>query len=233
MFAHIILQEDANNRGEAKAWLISTLAGQQQQQTSAALRMACFDPCGLQGSRDSLFEAADTDSRRAAVGGRRYSENTRSVLLNSSRQPPKQQQQAPSPVSSCKPAALQLLRLLCDAQPAAVAQLLCKDPRFLCSCLTASPATTAAWFGQFSLSGIQHFKHGARALANYALTHRNEVWQHLVWAGKHDQVRLWEWGGNSAFVDALMLLCVLRIVAASLVAMRCGSTLCGHTSMTG
>lgn len=83
---------------------------------------------------------------------------------------------------------LQLLQLLCSAQPAAVAALLSQDPKFLCSCLTGSPATTAAWFGQFSLAGIQHFKHGARALANYALTNRSEVWQLLVWAGKHDQV---------------------------------------------
>lgn len=83
---------------------------------------------------------------------------------------------------------LQLLQLLCSAQPAAVAALLSQDPKFLCSCLTGSRATTAAWFGQFSLAGIQHFKHGARALANYALTNRSEVWQLLVWAGKHDQV---------------------------------------------
>ncbi|WIA18938.1 hypothetical protein OEZ85_003607 [Tetradesmus obliquus] len=97
------LLDDPNNRGEAKAWLTSTIAEQQQQHTPPSLRITCFDPCSLPGI------------------------NFR------------------------------------------------------------SPATTAAWFGQFSLAGIQHFKHGARALANYALTNRSEVWQLLVWAGKHDQ----------------------------------------------
>jgi hypothetical protein len=162
--------------------------------------MACFDPCSLPGSssqhqhdryKSNNSYSTDSGSRRYDGRDRRRSDNPQGVSGSSSQQPPQQQQQGLSPIASCKPAALQLLQLLCDAQPAAVAQLLSKDPEFLRSCLTASPATTAAWFGQFSLSGIQHFRHGARALANYALTHRSEVWQHLVWAGKHDQVRLW------------------------------------------
>jgi hypothetical protein len=179
------LQQDVNNRGEAKAWLISTLAEQQKQQHSAAaLRMACFDPCSLpasssnsQRNRNDTYTTSDDEIHRSSSSSR-----------HASRLASTPQQQGPSPIASCKPSALQLLQLLCDAQPSAVAQLLARDPTFLCSCLTASTATSAAWFGQFSLTGIQHFKHGARALANYALTHRNEVWQYLVWAGKHDQV---------------------------------------------
>ncbi|KAF6252445.1 hypothetical protein COO60DRAFT_522094 [Scenedesmus sp. NREL 46B-D3] len=194
------LLDDANNHGQAKAWLISTLAEQQQQQqqhTTQALRMACFDPCSLPAhnpnhQHDSYDRTCDRhddiyDSAAGSRGSSRQGVSDSSRRPESTQQQQQQQQRELSPVASCKPAALQLLQLLCDAQPSAVAQLLTRDPRFLCSCLIASPATTAAWFGQFSLAGIQHFRHGARALANYALTHRSDVWQHLVWAGKHDQ----------------------------------------------
>lgn len=97
------------------------------------------------------------------------------------------QQQLTSPLQYCKPATLQLLQLLTDAQPPAVSQLLSQDSNFLSGYLTSTPATISSWFGHFSLSGIQHFKYGARALANYALTHRSDVWEYLVWRGKHDQ----------------------------------------------
>jgi hypothetical protein len=150
--------------------------------------MACFDPCSLpssssesQRNRNDSFNSSSDKSYHGS------SSNRHGGRLAST-----PQQQALSPIASCKPAALQLLQLLCNTQPSAVAELLSRDSLFLCSCLTASPSTAAAWFGQFSLAGIQHFKHGARALANYALTHRSEVWQYLVWAGKHDQVRCYQ-----------------------------------------
>lgn len=167
---HFAAQDDPNNRGEAKSWLIYTVAHLQHDTIPSTARLACFDPCSSPSS---------SSNRRGNTSDEYYATDRH---RGSSRE---QQQQ--SPVSSCKPAVLQLLQLLCDAQPQAVAQLLSKDADFLCSYLTSSPAVTSSWFGHFSLAGIQHFKFGARALANYALTHRTEVWQYLVWAGKHDQ----------------------------------------------
>ena len=36
------------------------------------------------------------------------------------------------------------------------------------------------WFAHFSMSGMTAFKHGAYALAHYALSHRDEVGEALV-----------------------------------------------------
>lgn len=46
---------------------------------------------------------------------------------------------------------------------------------------------TALAAGGFGPTTIQHFKYGAKALANYALAERAEAWRHLVWSGKHAQ----------------------------------------------
>jgi hypothetical protein len=81
----------------------------------------------------------------------------------------------------------QLLLLWCEQQPAAVAALLSEDPTFLCSYFKRSSETMKLWFGHFHTSGIQHFKFGAAALANYALTHRESTWHYLVWNGRHSQ----------------------------------------------
>lgn len=80
-----------------------------------------------------------------------------------------------------------LLGLLAEQRPRAVASLLAADASFLRDTLTASPHTVSAWFGGFSMAGIHAFRHGARALANYALTHRADVWGLLAWRGKHSQ----------------------------------------------
>lgn len=53
--------------------------------------------------------------------------------------------------------------------------------------MTASTDHIKAWFGHFGPTGIQHFKYGAKALANYALAERVGAWGHLMWKGKHSQ----------------------------------------------
>lgn len=76
---------------------------------------------------------------------------------------------------------------MAEAVPADVSALLLRDPDFLRSFLTSSRDTIKAWFQHFGPTSIQHFKWGARALANYALAERQTAWQHLVWVGKHSQ----------------------------------------------
>lgn len=77
--------------------------------------------------------------------------------------------------------------MLTESAPADVSTLLLRDPDWLCSFLTASSDHIKAWFGHFGPTGIQHFKYGAKALANYALAERVGAWAHLVWKGKHSQ----------------------------------------------
>lgn len=156
--------QDRVNRGEAKTWLINTLA--QLQHISPSARRACFHPC------NTALNSSDS-SRRSPSASRSSSA----------------QQQRPhaSPVASCRDAELHLLQLLAELAPADVSTLLLRDPDWLCSFLTASRDQIKAWFGGFGPTSIQHFKYGARALANYALAERAEVWRHLVWSGKHSQ----------------------------------------------
>lgn len=139
--------QDLSHRGEAKAWLVHSLA--QLQHVSRAARWACFLPCN---------------------------DNSSSSRSNSS-----------SPVASCREAELHLLQLLAELAPADVSTLLLRDPDWVCSFLTASTDRVKAWFGGFGPTSIQHFKYGARALANYALAERADAWRHLVWSGKHSQ----------------------------------------------
>jgi hypothetical protein len=81
----------------------------------------------------------------------------------------------------------QLLQLLCEEAAPSVGQVLSSFPDLLRDFFHASDAAIRGWFDHFSSSGIQHFQHGAHALANYALTQRDSAWRHLVWAGKHPQ----------------------------------------------
>jgi hypothetical protein len=153
--------QERNRHAEARVWLFTSLS--QLQHLSPSARCACFHPCFTE------LTDANSSSRR---GDPRITVH-----------PPTQ----PSPVAACHEAELQLLQLLAESAPADVSTLLLRDPQWLCSFLTASQERIRAWFGHFGPTGIQHFKFGARALANYALAQRSQVWQHLVWAGKHSQ----------------------------------------------
>lgn len=66
----------------------------------------------------------------------------------------------------------QLLSLLCEHAPAAVAETLGRSSQLLSSFFTSSERHIRMWFGHFHMGGISHFKYGARALANFALAHR-------------------------------------------------------------
>jgi hypothetical protein len=162
---YVCCLQDRTNRGEAKTWLINTFA--QLQHISPSARWACFHPC------NSYLDSSDSSSRRRP-----------STSRSSAAQ---QQRPHTSPVAVLKEAQLHVLQLLAELAPADVSTLLLRDPDWLCSFLTASRDRIKAWFGGFGPTSIQHFKYGARALANYALAERAEAWRHLVWSGKHSQ----------------------------------------------
>ena len=166
------LQSDPNTLLEAKGWLVQTIGSLQL--TDPSLRCSIFMPAAFNVPHQrqqqpsahhpsSTYHAAGTSSnalpRNKAVPG--------GVLDATTRQ--------------------QLLHLWCEQQPAAVAALLIQDPTFLCSYFKRSSETMKLWFGHFHTSGIQNFKFGATALANYALTNRDTAWQLLVWKGRHSQ----------------------------------------------
>eukprot|EP00887_Chlorella_sp_A99_P002843 scaffold6.g2843.t1 len=85
------------------------------------------------------------------------------------------------------PLARALLGVLLEAAPARVGTLLAREPALLCSFFRGQPSCVAAWFGAFSMGGLREFKHGAYALARYALARRAEMWDLLVWDGRHAQ----------------------------------------------
>lgn len=80
-----------------------------------------------------------------------------------------------------------LLGLLLEGEPARVMELLARQPRTLRRFFRGSPHRAAAWFGHFSMAGAHEFRHGARALANYAMAQRDRVWHLLEWRGRHSQ----------------------------------------------
>lgn len=99
---------------------------------------------------------------------------------------------APSLDPPCSPhlsakACQQLLALWCEQQPSVVAQLASSSPQLLRSFFAASDDAIRLWFQHFNMAGIQQFKYGALALANFALTNRDAAWHLLVWGGKHPQ----------------------------------------------
>lgn len=82
---------------------------------------------------------------------------------------------------------VQLLQLFCEQRPATVAKGVLEEAELLQQFFLGSDMRIAVWFGHFSMEGMSKFKYGAYALAHYALAERSEVWQHLVWEGKHPQ----------------------------------------------
>ncbi|KAJ9520968.1 hypothetical protein QJQ45_022712 [Haematococcus lacustris] len=80
-----------------------------------------------------------------------------------------------------------LLLMMCEQQPREVAQLLAQQPSVIQDFFTESDRRIMLWFSHFSMDGMSSFKYGAKALAHYALMHRDVVWQLLVWEGKHAQ----------------------------------------------
>lgn len=77
--------------------------------------------------------------------------------------------------------------MLFHSHPAQVGNVLAKQPACLREFFTSAPQRASAWFGHFSMDGQKHFKHGAAALAKYALAHRSDFWHLLKWRGQHPQ----------------------------------------------
>ncbi|KAI7843991.1 hypothetical protein COHA_002529 [Chlorella ohadii] len=80
-----------------------------------------------------------------------------------------------------------MLQLLFEAAPAEVGALIAQDASLLRHFFKSDPKRVPLWFGHFSMGGMRRFKHGAAALAQYALAHRAEMWQLLAWQGRHPQ----------------------------------------------
>lgn len=158
--------QDRTHRAEAKAWLITSLS--QLQHISPAARWACFHPLSSSSSRSSTAHARSSSPSPQ----QRHASGTDTSC---------------TPVAACREAELHLLQFLAELCPADVSTLLLRDPDWLCSFLTGTTDRVKAWFGGFGPTSIQHFKYGAKALANYALAERAEAWRHLVWSGKHSQ----------------------------------------------
>jgi hypothetical protein len=79
------------------------------------------------------------------------------------------------------------VQLLCEERPGDAGAVLADFPHILEQFFASHPSAAQLWFGQFSMSGIEGFRFAARGLAKYALNHRNEMWELLVWEGKHPQ----------------------------------------------
>ncbi|GAX80466.1 hypothetical protein CEUSTIGMA_g7905.t1 [Chlamydomonas eustigma] len=80
-----------------------------------------------------------------------------------------------------------LVELLCEQHRTKVANIVSDCPCLLRRFFSCHVSRIRAWFCHTSMAGIQHFQFGARALGLFALASRDEVWQHLVWTGKHSQ----------------------------------------------
>lgn len=74
-----------------------------------------------------------------------------------------------------------LMQLVCLRKPAEVAQLLSSDDRLFRRFFRDDTTTNRAkaWFAHFNFPGP--FEKGALALERYAMTHRDQVWNRLVW----------------------------------------------------
>ncbi|KAG2442285.1 hypothetical protein HXX76_002371 [Chlamydomonas incerta] len=79
--------------------------------------------------------------------------------------------------------------LVSEVWPDRVASVLLDQPQVFVDFFTGPSGARRIllWFSHFSMDGMRAFKFGARALAHYALEHRDEVWDLLRWEGKHAQ----------------------------------------------
>ncbi|DBB06395.1 TPA: hypothetical protein ACH3X1_011957 [Trebouxia sp. C0004] len=80
-----------------------------------------------------------------------------------------------------------LLQLVCDVEPTKVGRLLAHHPRIIRHFFRDHPQHISVWFQSSYVGSISEFRNGAKALAQYALLHRAEMWDLLVWQGKHPQ----------------------------------------------
>ena len=76
-----------------------------------------------------------------------------------------------------------------------MARLLAAEPAALRRFFRSDTSAVRLWFGHFSMEGMREFKHGALALARYALQRRDEVgragWGLSAWRRCS---AAWQWG---------------------------------------
>eukprot|EP00884_Botryococcus_braunii_P004794 jgi/Botrbrau1/14315/Bobra.0287s0008.1 len=89
---------------------------------------------------------------------------------------------------------LQFLQLACEHAPEKVAATLLTEPKVFRAFFANKGLGDShceqrinLWFNHFRLDNAPTFTRGAKALARYAFMHREQVWDLLVWAGKHPQ----------------------------------------------
>ena len=108
-----------------------------------------------------------------------------------------------------------VLGLLLEAEPAQVCQLLVREPALLRRFFRDDPARAASWFGHFSMGGMRDFKHGAAALARFALARRAEVGEEGRAAGGWRAGRLQVAGvrqSGAEMLPACFLSCVYALI---------------------
>jgi len=173
------LRSDPNTLLEAKAWLVATIS--QQQGLTRAVRLACLLPA-LHGHGRAPLPRPSTTTGLPQMAQRQLLR----LLCEMNAQP-----------------AVELLSTfpgMCAIAEGCFAEHACStgchsntlsNP---CACadllrdfFKRSDAAIRGWFSHFSMGGISEFRHGALALANWTLTHRDTAWQHLVWSGRHSQ----------------------------------------------
>ncbi|PNH10113.1 hypothetical protein TSOC_003196, partial [Tetrabaena socialis] len=75
------------------------------------------------------------------------------------------------------------------------------------------PRRVLLWFSHFSMEGMRGFRFGAYALAHYALAHREDMWDLLVWEGKHPQAPVSVAGKTHYFCELDVARSVRRLLA--------------------
>ncbi|KAK9916219.1 hypothetical protein WJX75_000167 [Coccomyxa subellipsoidea] len=75
-----------------------------------------------------------------------------------------------------------LLRLLVDTRAEKVAELVfdCQPEAYAALFMTSKADNVMLWFDHFTQDSRGHFQYGAKALAQYALRKREEVWDLLM-----------------------------------------------------
>ncbi|BDA40872.1 hypothetical protein COCOBI_01-5260 [Coccomyxa sp. Obi] len=80
-----------------------------------------------------------------------------------------------------------LLQILIEKKADQVAELLfdCKPEAYASLFMIAKSQDILLWFDHFTDNGLGHFQFGSKALTQYALRKREEVWDLLVWSSTH------------------------------------------------
>jgi hypothetical protein len=167
------LQLRRSNRAEAKAWLLNAIGGLPVADAGARRRRL------LQFLIEGSSHRGDQDAHRQF--------GTRLLHMLFEAQPEKARRACALPAQP-RAGQRRCSHVAAAAAGLQVGRLLAGQPELLRSFFEGHPRRARAWFGHFSATGrLSDFKHGAAALARFALARRDEAWPLLAWAGKHPQ----------------------------------------------